>query len=584
MPKERIFIGVAWPYANSSLHLGHIAGCYLPADIFARYHRVKGNDVLMVSGSDQHGTPITVRAEEEHVSPQVIVERYHQQFQECWKGLGISFDLYTNTGTANHRDTVHQIFLKLLSDGLIYRKAMRQPYCLVANRFLPDRYVEGICPNCGAKGARGDQCDSCGHPTDPVDLREIVCKLHGDTPAFRDTDHYFLKLTAFETRLQEWVGAKDFWRPNVKNFTSRYLEGGLQDRAITRDLEWGVSIPTAGNASPISEMDHKRIYVWFEAVIGYLSASKEWAQRSGSPDAWRAFWQGGDVRPYYFIGKDNIPFHTIIWPGMLLGYDDGLELPYDVPANEFLNLEGLKFSKSRNWAVWVPDYLAEFDADSLRYVLSINMPETADTEFTWREFLRRNNDELVATYGNLVNRVLSFTYRSCDGKVPQPLPEVQMDESSRTLMRRAEQVVRDVDKAIGECRFRDGIREAMELARETNRYLEVQSPWKMIKTDAPRAMSALYVGMYVISALKTVIYPYMPFSSQKVHRYLGFPGDVSNAGWELRRPEPGHPIEQPQPLFPKLDEAVIEAKLAQVGAAGSGNSTQSTPSPQSKKA
>ena len=569
MAKERIYIGVAWPYANSSLHLGHIAGCYLPADIFARYHRVKGNDVLMVSGSDQHGTPITVRAEEEGVSPQVVVERYHQQFLECWKGLGISFDLYTNTGTPNHRETVHEIFLKLLGDGNIYRRAMRQPFCLVANRFLPDRYVEGVCPHCGQPGARGDQCDSCGRPTDPVDLRDIHCKLHGDTPEFRETDHYFLRLTAFESRLKEWVAGKDFWRPNVGNFTSRYLEGGLQDRAITRDLEWGVSIPASGNADPISHPDQKRIYVWFEAVIGYLSASKEWAKVRGTPDAWKPFWEG-DVRPYYFIGKDNIPFHTIIWPAMIMGFDAGLKLPYDVPANEFLNLEGLKFSKSKNWAVWVPDYLAEFDPDPIRYCLSINMPETSDTEFTWREFLRRNNDELVATYGNLVNRVLSFTYRSCDGKVPQPKPEIEMDEGSIALMRRAEQVVQDVGGHLGACRFKDGIAVAMELARETNRYLEVQAPWRRIKMEAAAAHTALYVGMYVISALKTVMYPYMPFSSQKVHRYLGFAGDLADAGWRLQRPVPGDAVEQPQTLFTKLDEAVIEAKLAQVGAAGPG--------------
>ena len=559
MAKERIFIGVAWPYANNSLHLGHIAGCYLPADIFARYHRVKGNDVLMVSGSDQHGTPITVRAEEEGVSPQVIVDRYHRQFQECWDGLGISFDLYTNTRTANHRGTVQEIFLGLLEKGLIYKKSMRQPFCLVANRFLPDRYVEGICPNCGARGARGDQCDTCGRPTDPADLLEIVCKLHGDTPEFRDTDHYFLKLTALEAQLQEWVRPKDYWRPNVLNFTSKYLDGGLQDRAITRDLEWGVPIPVPG-------YDSKRVYVWFEAVIGYLSASKEWAQRQGKPDAWKDYW-GGDVRPYYFIGKDNIPFHTIIWPAMLMGYDSTLKLPYDVPANEFLNLEGLKFSKSRNWAVWVPDYLAEFDPDPLRYVLSINMPETSDTDFSWREFLRRNNDELVATYGNLVNRVLSFTFRSCDGKVPEPVSDAQMDEGSRQLMRRADAVVGEVDRFLSACKFKDGIQTAMELARQANRYLEEQAPWRTIKTDFNRAATSLYVGMYVISALKTVIYPYMPFSSQRVHRYLGFPGEISEAGWKLQKPVPGQAVEQPQPLFAKLDEAVIAEKLAQAGVA-----------------
>ena len=558
---QRIFIGVAWPYANSSLHLGHVAGAYLPADIFARYHRVKGNQVLMVSGSDQHGTPITVRADEEGVEPQEVVDRFHSQFLESWKGLGISFDLYTNTGTENHRNAVHEIFLTLLEQGLIYKKSMSLPYSLAARRFLPDRYVEGTCPKCGFDGARGDQCDNCGTTLDPKDLIGIRSRLQGDTPEFRDTEHFFLKLTAFEERLSSWVKDKGHWRPNVLNFTTRYLEGGLQDRAITRDLAWGVPVPVAG-------YEDKRIYVWFEAVIGYLSSAKEWANNRGEPDAWRDFWYG-DAVPYYFIGKDNIPFHTIIWPAMLMGYDRGLLLPEDVPANEFLNLEGFKLSKSRNWAVWVPDYLEEFDPDPIRYVLSINMPESADTDFSWREFIRRNNDELVATYGNLVNRVLSFTYRSWDGRVPEPLPEQEMDTRSRALLAQADEVLDRVDISLGACHFRDGIRFAMDLARDANRYLEAQAPWKSIKTDVRASATALFVGMCVLSALKTVLYPYMPFSSDKVHRYLGFAGHVQDAGWQVRRPAPGQALVKPEPLFTKLDEALIAEKIA-TGAGGPG--------------
>ena len=558
---QRIFIGVAWPYANSSLHLGHVAGAYLPADIFARYHRVKGNQVLMVSGSDQHGTPITVRAEEEGVEPQEVVDRFHSQFLESWKGLGISFDLYTNTGTENHRNAVHEIFLTLLDQGLIYKKSMSLPYSLAARRFLPDRYVEGTCPKCGFDRARGDQCDNCGTTLDPKDLIDIRSRLQGDTPEFRDTEHFFLKLTAFEERLSSWVKDKGHWRPNVLNFTTRYLEGGLQDRAITRDLAWGVPVPVAG-------YEDKRIYVWFEAVIGYLSSAKEWANNRGEPDAWRDFWYG-DAVPYYFIGKDNIPFHTIIWPAMLMGYDRGLLLPEDVPANEFLNLEGFKLSKSRNWAVWVPDYLEEFDPDPIRYVLSINMPESADTDFSWREFIRRNNDELVATYGNLVNRVLSFTYRSWDGRVPEPLPEQEMDTRSRALLAQADEVLDRVDISLGACHFRDGIRFAMDLARDANRYLEAQAPWKSIKTDVRASATALFVGMCVLSALKTVLYPYMPFSSDKVHRYLGFAGHVQDAGWQVRRPVPGQALVKPEPLFTKLDEALIAEKIA-TGVGGPG--------------
>lgn len=554
--QERIFIGVAWPYANSSLHLGHIAGAYLPADIFARYHRLKGNPVLMVSGTDSHGTPVTVRAEEEGVSPEVIVERYHEEFQRCWAGLGISFDLYTTTTTDNHRRAVQEIFTRLLEREYIDKRSVDLPYCLTANRFLPDRYVEGTCPNCGFRPARGDQCDNCGRPMDPKEMRDIVCKLHGDTPEFRQSEHFFLKLTALQPQLASWVATQTHWRPNVRNFTSRYLEAGLQDRAITRDLTWGVPIPIPG-------YEDKRIYVWFEAVIGYLSASKQWARDRGTPDAWQEFWTG-DVRPYYFLGKDNIPFHTIIWPGMIMGLGEGLKLPYDVPANEFLNLEGLKFSKSRNWAVWVPDYLEEFQPDPLRYVLSINMPEAADTEFTWQEFLRRNNDELVATYGNLVNRVLSFSYRSCDGKVPAPLPESRMDERSRALMARAARIIDEVGARLAACQFKEGIRLAMELARDCNRYLEEQSPWKRIKTDFAAGASALYVGICVITALKTVLYPYLPFSSEKVHRYLGLGQDIRQAGWAFQRPEPGTAMVRPEPLFVKLDESVIAEKMARL--------------------
>ena len=557
---EIIFIGAAWPYANNSLHLGQIAGAYLPADIFARYHRMKGNRVLMVSGSDQHGTPTTVRAEEEGISPQAVVDRYHPQFLESWRGLGISFDLYTHTGTENHRQVVHDVFLRLHEQGLLYTKSTLHPYCLVGSRFLPDRYVEGKCPNCGFDGARGDQCDNCGRPMDPTELTDLRCRLHGDKPEFRETEHFFLKLSAFEKRLAEWVQAQSHWRPNVRNFTASYLSEGLLDRAMTRDLEWGVPIPLPG-------YEKKRIYVWLEAVVGYLSASKEWAIDRGDLDAWREFWYG-DVKSYYFIGKDNIAFHTIFWPAMLMGYDKDLRLPYDVPANEFLNLEGLKFSKSKNWGVWVPDYLDHFEPDPLRYVLSINMPETSDTDFSWREFVRRNNDELVATYGNLVNRVLSFAYRSCDGRVPEPFPLTEMDESSRRLMGKAEETLAEVDRSLSVTRFKDGIRSAMGLARDTNRYLEEQGPWKTIKTDPRAAANALFVGMYVISALKCALYPFMPFSSQKVHQYLGFTGEVSEAGWTLQRPEPGQPLVRPEPLFAKLDEEAIPESMSHSGASG----------------
>ena len=348
---ERILVAVAWPYANGPLHLGHLAGAYLPADIFARYHRAKGDEVLMVSGSDQHGTPITLRAEKEGVSPQEIVDKFQALFLESWDRMGISFDLFTTTRTANHQEVVQEIFLDLLSKEYIYKDGMMLPHCPSCNRYLPDRYVEGTCPNCGNAGARGDQCDSCGKPLNPTDLLDLKCRVCGASPEIRRSEHHFLKLSAFQDRLIEWVETQEHWRPNVQNFTLQMLKDGLKDRAITRDIEWGIPIPLPG-------LDDKRIYVWFEAVIGYLSASIEWAKNRGTPEKWRDFW-GDGAKTYYFIGKDNIPFHTIIWPAILLGYG-GRAIPYDVPANEFLNIDGRQLSTSRNWAVWLNDYLDNF--------------------------------------------------------------------------------------------------------------------------------------------------------------------------------------------------------------------------------
>ena len=350
-----ILVAVAWPYANGPLHLGHIAGCYLPADIFARYHRLKGNRVLMVSGSDQHGTPITIRAEREGLDPQDVVDRYHADFLRSWQRMGISFDLFTTTGTDNHRQVVHDVFRALQDKSYIYTDTMLLPYCSSCRRFLPDRYVEGTCPHCGNSNARGDQCDSCGRTLNPEDLVGPRCGICGTPPEFKNSEHFFLRLSAFQEPLLEWIRQQSHWRANVLNFSRSYVEDGLKDRAISRDISWGVPLPLNG-------YDDKRIYVWFEAVIGYLSASKEWAQRECQPDKWEDFWTNPEARAYYFIGKDNIPFHTIIWPAILLGYG-GFNLPYDVPANEFLSLENRQFSTSRDWAVWLPDYLERYDPD-----------------------------------------------------------------------------------------------------------------------------------------------------------------------------------------------------------------------------
>ena len=556
---ERIFIAVAWPYANGPLHLGHIAGCYLSADIFARYHRMKGNDVLMVSGSDTHGTPITIRADQEGITPQEVVERYHAMFLEAWQKLGITFDLFTTTNTANHEKVVHDVFKTLHDKGYIYTADMLLAYCAQCVRYLPDRYVEGTCPYCQNPRARGDQCDACGRTLDPQELVEPRCSICGATPEFRESEHFFLKLSAFEKPLLEWVEKQTHWRPNVLNFTRRFLQDGLKDRSISRDLTWGVPLPMDG-------YDSKRIYVWFEAVIGYLSAAVEWAEKNGKPDAWEDFWKDPATKSYYFIGKDNIPFHSIIWPAILMAYGHGLNLPYDVPANEFLSLEGQKFSTSQNWAVWLPDYLERYDPDPLRYLLSINMPESGDSDFSWAEFVRRNNDELVATYGNLVNRVLSFTYRNFDGKVPG----VQsLDEVDEGLLRAARETMDSVDDSLYNCRFKAAITRAFGLAQEANRYLDTKAPWKTIKEDRDQAGASLTVAMQAINCLKTILYPFMPFSSQKVHEFLGLDGPVEEGAWDfdsiVGQIKAGADLRQPAPLYTKLDPEIIEEEIRKLG-------------------
>ena len=552
---ERILVSVAWPYANGSIHIGQVAGCYLPADIFARYHRMAGNEVLMVSGADAHGTPVTLTAEQRGTSPDQVSSGYQAEFLDNWERLGISFDLFTSTHTDNHTAVVQEMFLTLLNNGYIYKDTMMQPYCETDSRFLADRYVEGTCPHCGTDGARGDQCDSCGRTLDPKDLIGMACRLCGGGPEIRETEHFFLKLSAFEERLQEWVADKTHWKPNVRNFTRGYLDGGLHDRAITRDIEWGVPVPLEGYAT-------KRIYVWFEAVIGYLSASKEWARTVGAPERWREFWQG-DCRAYYFMGKDNIPFHTVIWPAMLMG-SEGLNLPYDVPANEFLNLEGLKLSTSRNWAVWLPDYLDRYEPDPLRYVVASNMPETSDSDFSWKEYVRSNNDELVATYGNLVHRVLTMTVRNFDGRVPARGP---LDGESEELLDRAESALGEVGRLIESCSFRLALGTAMGLAHATNRYLDRKEPWRAIRSDRDSAAGTLWAALAAINCLKTLLYPFLPFSSQRLHGMLGLEAGVHEQGWRWDRESlrPDHELQEPRPLFAKLEEALIEQESLRIG-------------------
>ena len=550
---ETIFVGVAWPYANGPLHQGQIVGSFLPADCFARYHRLRGNRVLMVSGSDQHGTPITVRAEREGRSPQEVVAEFHKSFVESLDWLGISMDLFTTTGTENHRETVQRFFLKLFEQGDIYKATMQLLYCPKDKRFLPDRYVEGTCPNCGYPNARGDECENCGRAIDAAELIDPRCKLCGTRPEPRESDHYFLRLSAYSDRLREWVSGQKHWRKPVTNFTLGILNEGLRDRAITRDLEWGIPLPTE-ELSP-----GKRIYVWFENVIGYLSAAKEWSQLKGNPDAWREFWQNPESRSYYFLGKDNIFFHTISWPMEIMAYGDAdgapLNLPYDVPANQFMNMAGQKASTSRGAAVFIPDIIGRYDPDAMRYYLCAIMPETADSEFSWTDFVTRNNNELVATWGNLAHRALTLTYRNFEGKVPEP---GELDARSRELLDRTVAMLQEAGTHLSACRFRAALSTAMALAQEANRFLDETAPWKALPNDREAAARSLYTVLCAINGLKIAFSPYIPFSCERLHSYLGYDMPLAHAGWQLERLPPGQTLREPVALFTKLEPSVAE--------------------------
>jgi len=546
---QRILVCVAWPYAKSSTHVGQIVGSILPGDIFARYHRMAGHDVLMVSGSDMHGTPITVDADREGISPRELAERYHAQILSVLDRLGVSFDNYTKTTTENHYELTQKFFMRLLEHGYIFKDTMQSPYCPVDKRFLPDRYVEGTCPYCGFTSARGDQCDNCGRTLDPTQLIHPRCRLCGsDQVEIRDTEHFFLDLPKLEKPLREWLeSGKEHWRPNVVNFALNWIKEGLKPRAITRDLDWGVPIPLPG-------YDGKRIYVWFDAVIGYYSASIEWAAKTGDPEAWRKWWivngDGNDPsRSYYFIGKDNIAFHAIIWPAMLMGFG-GLVLPYDVPANEFMTMGGTKASASRGNVIWTTDALNRYAADPLRYYLTTTMPEGHDTDFTFDELVRRNNDELVATYGNAAHRVLTFLQRHFDGVVPEPGPQQAQDEAVLASVQRG---LKAAATAIEAVRLREGLGEAMSVARAANRYLEERAPWKEIKANREAAATAVFTMVQLLSGLKVLFAPYLPFSSQRLHELLGGEGQLTSVGWQLDPVPAGRRLPQPTPLFAKYD-------------------------------
>ena len=591
-----IHVSVAWPYSNGDMHVGHLAGAYLSADVFARYHRLRGNRVLMVSGSDSHGTPISVEADKRGISPREVFEHYHERFLLTQQKIGISYDLYTHTDTENHHQIAQDLFTILLEKGFLYKETQKLLYSENENRFLPDRYVEGTCYICDYESARGDQCDNCGNLMDATQLIDPHNRSNPeDKLIVRESEHYFLDLSKTAQDLLSFLERKNsqgHWRSTVLNFTrnliTQGIEDGLRGRAYTRDLDWGVAVPLEG-------WGDKRIYVWFEAVNGYLTASVEWAKNIGEPDAWKQWWYNPEAESYYFIGKDNIPFHTMIWPAQLIGveriYEDdeskALNLPYDVPANQFMNIEGKQFSKSRNWAIWVPDVLDRYQADALRYYVAATLPETADSDFSWDGFLSRVNNELVAAWGNLVNRMLGFAYKRFDGKVPA---YDSLTETDAAILKQSEDAFDKVGDLYERVKLRDALQAAMDVVRDANAYLNEREPWKRIKEDPADAARTVYTILRVIDNCKILLAPFLPHSAQQLHEYLGYDGQIfgdlrietfdestrshnalvydgskAMGTWAKSDLQPGQALRKPGPLFVKLEPEIVDEERERLG-------------------
>ena len=536
---KNILVAVAWPYASGSRHLGHIGGAYLPADIFARYHRVVGNNVLMVSGSDVHGTPITVRADAEGVEPIDIVNKYHNEFLGYWEKLGISWDNYTTTMTDTHIEVVHDIFNKLLEKGFIDKQKSLQAYDPGENKFLPDRYVEGTCPYCSYSEARGDQCDSCSKTLDPEELINPISKISGNKAEFKETEHFFLKLSLLEDQLASWLDEKEGWRPHVINWAKSFVKDGLQDRAITRDLDWGIEIPVDDLGSG------KKIYVWFEAVIGYLSASKEWAKNNGNEKEWTEWWNNESAETYYFIGKDNVPFHAVIWPSILLAYE-GLNLPTNVPANQYILVKGEKASASRGVGKTLQEYLDEWNPDALRYALASALPEQSDTEISEDEMIRRNNEELVAAWGNLVQRVFTQIQNNFS-KISEIDETVEVDKK---LLKEMSESYDIVGQLIEKVELKAALQESMRYVSKVNGYLNETEPWKVIKEDEKRAGRILYTALEAIDSCANLLYPFMPSTSDLVRSAI--PRETENL-WGLNKIKTGVELKEIGLLFNKFD-------------------------------
>ncbi|MCK4781356.1 methionine--tRNA ligase [Candidatus Parcubacteria bacterium] len=548
--KKKIFIGAAWPYANGSLHLGHVAGL-IGGDIIARYYRLCANDVLFVSGTDCHGTPIVIEAEKKGIHPSKIAEKYHKEFiKTLVSGLNFSYDCYTKTTTEKHKEVVQNIFLKLYKKGYIYTKTEELPFCPKCKRFLPDRYIEGECPKCHYKKARGDQCDECGNLMNTKELLRARCKNCNNTPEWKSSEHFFLKLSSFQNKLKKRVAKSRGWRSNATKFTLNLLKEGLPDRAITRDTEWGVPIPLKGYTN-------KRIYVWFEAVCGYLSASKEWSEKQNKKNKWESFWLKDNSIHYYVHGKDNIPFHTIIWPSMLMAFGD-LHLPDKIISSEYLTLEKKQFSKSRNWAVWLPDFLKDFDSEMLRYYLIINGPENSDTDFSWKEFQTKINNELVANFGNLAHRTFSLIKKNFPNGIEFPK---KLDNKSKQLLKQAEKSFTLIGEAIQEARFRQGLKIAMDLSDQANQYLSDAAPWESVKNNHSQAAKDLAVTAHIIRCLAILLNPFIPLTIKRIKQITK--NDPEKI-WQY--PTPGFvQIADLKPLYKKIDDSEIKNQIERLG-------------------
>ncbi|MEP7134993.1 MAG: methionine--tRNA ligase [Chloroflexota bacterium] len=597
---ENILIAIAWPYANAEIHVGNITGSHLPGDIAARYHRLKGNKVLMVSGTDSHGTPVVIAADKEGKAVEEVYKRYHDGFLELFKGFGITYDLFTTTHTETHFKVSQAIFLALLKNGFMFKQFSKQWYSPSAKKFLPDRYVEGTCYICGFEGARSDQCDNCGNVLEPEKLINPRAKTGDGALELRETEHFYLDLSKLEPDVKKFLQDRaSHTRETVLGESLGKIESeGLKARSITRDLDWGIPVPVEEEG-----WETKKLYVWFEAVIGYLSAPIEWAQLAGQKDAWHDWWTNPEAKQFHFIGKDNIFFHTSQWPAELMGAGAQfaeifsgdpvpLTLPYDVPANQFMNLEGKKISGSRNWAVWGRDALTRYDPDALRYYLTVNMPETKDSDWDWAEFVARNNNELVATWGNLANRVLAFCYKNWEGYVPsfgEGAETAPLRDADKKILETIENGFNTVGAELEAVHLRAALGEAMKLATAVNVYLDVNAPWTALKTDKAAAALTVYTALKAIDSLKVMFAPFLPFTCERLHDFFGhetplfgeqytetvkdslgehtvlrYKG-VDGIQWKPSDLKPGQKLNQPGPLFKKLEESVVEEERARLG-------------------